>query len=325
MLKLNCCPGVNNKYNRLLPDSFVSNRPIRLIHLSTPNMILITGASGHLGQQIIDHLLPLLPEGERLAVSARKPEKLKHLEAQGIEVREADYNDKNSLIKAFRGVSKVLLISGHAPNEERTKQHKNAISAAVLAGTKHLCYTSFTHAVPESKFLFAEVHYKTEELLKNSGLTYTIIRNAWYADLLVEGIEQTLKSGKLEAAAANGLINSIPRAELALAIARVLASPNYGNTTLELTGPETFTYEEATAWISEAYQQEVNYVDVNSEQIRKLYGGDSSFGYEIQGIISSYEAMQANEYDYVSDDFEKVMGRKPQSVKEFFQQQAKKS
>lgn len=288
-------------------------------------MILVTGASGHLGQSIIEKLLPQLPEGENLAVGTRTPDKLKRLKDQGVEVREADYNNKNSLIAAFRGVSKVLLISGHAPNDERIKQHKNAISAAVLAGTKHLCYTSFTHPAPESRFLFAEVHYKTEELLKNSGLTYTIFRNAWYADLLVEGITQMLKSGKFEAAAGEGRINSIPRSEIAAVIAKVLASPGYGNSTFELTGPDTFTYEEATNWISEAYQKEVKYIDVNTEQIRKLYGGDTSFGFEMQGILSSYEAMQANEYDYVSDDFEKIMERKPMSVKEFIQQQAKQS
>lgn len=288
-------------------------------------MILISGASGHLGHSIVEQLLPKLPEGEKLVACSRSSEKLSHFKEQGVEVREADYDDKNSLIKAFRGVNKVLLISSHAPNEQRIQQHKNAVSAAVLAGTKHVCYTSFTNAVPESRFLFAEVHAKTEALLKSSGLTYTIFRNAWYADLFTEGIEQVLQQGKLEAAAGEGRINSIPRSEIAAAVSEVLSTNKYGNSTLELTGTETFSYEEVAAWISEAYQREVKYMDVNTEQIRKLYGGDAPFGFEIQGIISSYEAMQANEYNYVSDDFETIMGRKPMSVKEFIQKQAEQS
>ncbi|MDF9798431.1 NAD(P)H dehydrogenase (quinone) [Catalinimonas alkaloidigena] len=288
-------------------------------------MILITGASGHLGHAIADQLLPKLADGEKLVVSSRSPEKLSHFKALGVEVRAADFDDKNSLIKAFKGVNKVLLISGHAPNAHRIQQHKNAVSAAVLAGTQHVAYTSFFNAVPESRFLFAEVHAKTEALLKSSGLTYTIFRNAWYADLFTEGIEQILAQAKLEASAGEGKINSIPRAEIAAAIAEVLSTDKFGNSTLELTGPETFSYAEVADWLSEAYQKDIKYMNVNPEQVRKLYGGDSPFGFEIQGIISSYEAMQANEYDEVSDDFEKIMGRKPMSVKAFIQQQSRQS
>ena len=92
-----------------------------------------------------------------------------------------------------------------------------------------------------------------------------------------------------------------------------------------MTGPETFTYPEAVEWISEAYEQPVTYMDTNSEQVRKMYGGDSPFGYEINGILSSYEAMQAGEYDFVSEDFENIMGRKPMSVRDFIFQQAKQA
>jgi len=293
--------------------------------LPSTSMILITGATGNLGSLVVEKLSEKIVEGEKLAVSCRQPEKLEHLKERGIEVRYADYNDKNSLIQCFRGVKKVLFVSGHAANDERINQHKNVVSAAVLAGTKHLHYTSFINPAPYSKFTFAEVHQFTEELLKHSGLTYTIYRNSWYADLLLEGIEQTLESGKFMAAAGESRINSIPREEIANVLAKTLSVDRYGNSTFELTGPETFTYPEAVEWISEAYEQPVTYMDTNSEQVRKMYGGDSPFGYEINGILSSYEAMQAGEYDFVSEDFENIMGRKPMSVRDFIFQQAKQA
>lgn len=288
-------------------------------------MILITGASGKLGSLVLQKLTDQLPQDEQLIASSRHPEKIAHLNEKRVETRQADYADKNSLIRAFRGVRKVFFVSGMAPNEERLQQHKNVVSAAVLAGVRRVCYTSFFNASPSSEFLFAGVHHQTEGMLKNSGLTYTIFRNSWYADLLLEGIDQTLDSGTFKAAAGNARINSIPREEIANAAAKVLMADAFGNATYDMTGPETFSYSEAVAWISEAYGKTVKYVEENPEQIRKLYGGDEPNGYKINGILSSYQAMRAGEYETVSDDFEKIMGRKPQSVREFIQQQAEAS
>lgn len=288
-------------------------------------MILITGASGQLGSLVLKKVKDQLPEGEKLAAISRKAGKLAYLKKQGVETRQADYMDKNSLISAFRGVHKVFFVSGMAPGEERIQQHRNVVSAAVLAGVRHVCYTSFFNAGLASKFLFAGVHHHTEELLKGSGLTFTILRNSWYADLLLEDIAQTLALGTLKAGAGDARINSIPREEIANAAAKVLATDAYGNSTFDMTGPETFSYPEAVAWISEAYKKNISYVDVNLEQIRKLYGGDSPQGYMINGIISSYEAMKAGEYEVVSDDFEKIMDRKPQSVQAFIRQQAQQA
>ncbi|MFP4091004.1 MAG: SDR family oxidoreductase [Cyclobacteriaceae bacterium] len=286
-------------------------------------MLLVTAASGKLGSLVVENLKGQLPPGEELVVSSRHPEQLEDLAKEGIEIREAAYDDKNSMIKAFRGVRKALFISGYAPNEERMKQHRNVIGAAVLAGVKHLCYTSFVNATELSRFMFADVHRHTEDLLQHSGLTYTIVRNAWYADLLLEDIEQTLENSRLEAAAGEGKINSIPRIEIAHALARIMSESGHGNTTYELTGPETFSYEQAAEWLSEAFDQSVKYVESNSEKLRKLYGGDSPYGYEANAILSSYEAMKYNEYDFVTDDFEKIMGRKPMSVRDFIMEQSK--
>jgi NAD(P)H dehydrogenase (quinone) len=148
------------------------------------------------------------------------------------------------------------------------------------------------------------------------------VRNAWYADLLLEDIESTLESERLEAAAGEGRINSIPRLEIARALARIMCETGHGNTTYELTGTETFTYAEAAEWISEAFNRPVKYVESNTEKLRKLYGGSAPNGYQANAILSSYEAMRCNEYDFVTDDFEKIMGRKPMSVRDFIAEQA---
>lgn len=284
--------------------------------------ILITGGAGQLGRLIIQTLQKKKSEEQNIRVSTRNPDHAQDLISQGIEVRFGDYNNKNSMITAFKGADKALIISGYAPNEERIQQHHHAVSAALIAGVTHVHYTSFANAEKSSYFEFAKVHEDTENFIKKSGLTYTIYRNALYADLFLEGIDQAFSSGKFFAAAGEGKVNSIPREEIAEAIATTLLENGHSNSTYNLTGPETFTYTQAVQWISEAFGKPVRYVDIGLEEVRSFYSQGDPYSYELNAMISSYEAIQAGEYDYISDDFEKILGRKPMSVRAFFKEKA---
>jgi NAD(P)H dehydrogenase (quinone) len=102
-------------------------------------MILITGATGHLGSAAISHLLKNTAASNIVAF-ARDENKAKHLKEKGIEVRIGTYDDKSSLDLAMQGIEKVLLISGNAPS--RLQQHKNVVDAAKKAGIKHIVFTS---------------------------------------------------------------------------------------------------------------------------------------------------------------------------------------
>ncbi len=284
--------------------------------------IVITGGTGQLGRLVMASLQKRKSGEPTVSITTRSPEKAQDLAQQGIEVIFGDYDDKNSLITAFQDADKVLLISGHGPNEDRIRQHRTAISAALMAGVRQVHYTSFAHAEKHSYFEFAKVHAATETFLKRSGLTYTIFRNAFYADLFLEGIEQAFTSGKFFAAAGEGNINSIPREEIAEAIATVLTENRHGNTTYTLTGPETFTYAQAVGWLADAFHKPLRYVDMGLEEVRAFYAQGDPYSFELNGMVSSYQAMQAGEYDFITDDFEKITGRKPMTMKAFFQKAA---
>ena len=100
----------------------------------------------------------------------------------GVEVRRGNYSDPASLDTAFAGADKLLIVSypsiAHA---ERVANHKNAIDAAKRAGIKHVYYTSLAFA-SDSKAAVMQAHLDTEKYLKESGLTYTIIREGIYSE-----------------------------------------------------------------------------------------------------------------------------------------------
>jgi NAD(P)H dehydrogenase (quinone) len=105
--------------------------------------ILVTGATGHLGRGIVEHLLKLKPSSE-IAVLARDPAKAVDLSAKGVEVRRGDYFDLESLKRAFAGVGKLMFVSTVTFTDGLT-QHRNVVAAAKAAGVEHVHYTSIQH------------------------------------------------------------------------------------------------------------------------------------------------------------------------------------
>src|SRR5687768_1781638 len=104
-------------------------------------MILVTGATGHLGKAAAEFLLKKTAPSN-IAVLARDAARVSDLVSRGVEVRKADYSDYASLLKAFKGVDKLYFVSG-TDVINRQQQQANVVKAAIEAGVKHVLYTSF--------------------------------------------------------------------------------------------------------------------------------------------------------------------------------------
>ena len=231
-------------------------------------MYLVTGASGHLGQLVISNLLEIhkIPASKIIATS-RKPETLATLKARGVDVRAADFDDTANLVKAFKGATRLLLISTDAMDRpgHRFEQHKNAIAAAEKAGVEHVLYTSMPK--PEtSAVLFAPDHLGTEKALAASGLKgWTVLRNNWYFENLLHSLPHAIKSGTWYTAAGEGKIAHIAREDLARAAAAALASDNGGKNTYTLTGAQEYTTGEIAKLVSDAVGKPISVVQVPLE------------------------------------------------------------
>ena len=163
--------------------------------------LLVTGASGHLGRQVVELLLDT--HAGHIIATTRNPEKLADLAARGVEVRGADFDDPESLPAAFAGAERLLLISTDAADgtDRRARQHIHAVKAAEQAGVAHVLYTSLINPGPESPILIAPDHAATEQALAESALDWTVLRNNMYTDYLLQSLPQAVASGKLTAAA----------------------------------------------------------------------------------------------------------------------------
>ncbi|HEJ9395165.1 TPA: SDR family oxidoreductase [Proteus mirabilis] len=219
-------------------------------------MIAITGATGLLGQHVIENLLQTVPANQIVAF-ARDVKKGSSLSQKGVLVRQADYNDKASLITALQGVDKLLLISSSEVGK-RTIQHRNVIEAAKSADVQFIAYTSILHADRSPLSLHVE-HVETEKMLADSGISYTLLRNGWYTENYLASVPVALEHGVFLGAAGDGKIASATRADYALAAARVISEEGHIGKVYELAGDEAWTLEQLAKELTKQSGKQVIY------------------------------------------------------------------
>ncbi|WP_374517868.1 SDR family oxidoreductase [Undibacterium squillarum] len=210
-------------------------------------MFAITGASGQLGRLVIAQLLKTVPASQLIAI-VRKPSSVVDLAAQGVQVRQADYNDSGAMQAALEGVQRLLLISSSEIGQ-REAQHRNVIQAAKAAGVQLIAYTSLLHA-DRSPLALAQEHVATEQILRDSGIAHAILRNGWYTENYLGSLPVVLQYGAVLGASGEGRISSASRADYAAAAAAVLQDANAGGKVLELAGDTSYSLGELAAEIA---------------------------------------------------------------------------
>ncbi|TKV10708.1 SDR family oxidoreductase [Citrobacter sp. wls615] len=223
-------------------------------------MIAITGATGQLGQHVIESLLKTVPASQIVAI-VRNPAKATALSQQGITVRQADYSDEAAFTTALQGIDKLLLISSSEVGQ-RAPQHRNVINAAKAAHVKFIAYTSLLHA-DTSPLGLADEHVATEKMLAESGIAYALLRNGWYTENYLASAPAALEHGVFIGAAGEGKIASATRADYAAAAARVISEEGHAGKTYELAGDAGWTLSQLAAELAKQSGKKVVYQNLS--------------------------------------------------------------
>ncbi|MCK2154659.1 SDR family oxidoreductase [Citrobacter braakii] len=223
-------------------------------------MIAITGATGQLGQHVIETLLKTIPASQIVAI-VRNPAKATALSQQGITVRQADYSDEAAFTTALQGIDKLLLISSSEVGQ-RAPQHRNVINAAKAAHVKFIAYTSLLHA-DRSPLGLADEHVATEKMLAESGIAYALLRNGWYTENYLASAPAALEHGVFIGAAGEGKIASATRADYAAAAARVISEDGHAGKIYELAGDAGWTLSQLAAELAKQSGKKVVYQNLN--------------------------------------------------------------
>tara|TARA_R110002020_G_scaffold47905_3_gene136846 strand:- start:3792 stop:4670 length:879 start_codon:yes stop_codon:yes gene_type:complete len=286
-------------------------------------MILVTGATGKYGSKAIAHLLDKGAAVKDIAALVRKDEDFKSFEEQGIQVRKGDYSDVGSLVDAFAGVDKLLLVSSsdRGAVENRTKHHINAITAAKKAKVGHVVYTSFVRTEGHEKSAiaaFQNSHLESERFLKESGLTYTILQNGIYQEMILAFVgEKVAETGTILFPAQDGRAGWVLRDELAEAAAVVLTTTGHDNSSYNLTNNTSVGFEQIAAYISETLHKKIDYRSPIIDDFRNLLQEAGVPEMYIGMLIMWGTGVAEGMMDLEDTTLETLLGRKPITVQQF--------
>jgi NAD(P)H dehydrogenase (quinone) len=279
--------------------------------------IVITGASGQLGRLTAELVLDRVPAPE-VILTTRRPEALSDLAERGATVRPADFDRSETLAEAFAGGEKLLLISTNDLGR-RTAQHRAAIEAARDAGVRHLVYTSYLNPVQENPAVITPSHRDTEWALRESGLAWTALRHAFYAEYQVPAGAQALATGQLIHNNGDGKTAYVSREDCAAAAAAVLTTEGHEGRAYDITGPESLSQGDVAALLSEVSGRPVEAVAVDDEAFVQ---GLTAAGVPdpVAREFASYgRAVREGYLGEASGAVENLTGRPPRSLREVFE------
>ncbi|MEV0718222.1 NAD(P)H-binding protein, partial [Asanoa sp. NPDC050611] len=220
---------------------------------------------------------------------------------------EAEYGDADAARAALSGVDTLFMVSA-AEEADRVTKHLTFIDAAIAAGVKHLVYTSFVGAAPDSTFTLARHHYATEQHIHASGLSHTILRDNLYLDFL----PNLAVDGVIRGPAGEGRLAGVARDDVADVAVAVLGEPGrHAGETYELTGPFAITLEEAAATMTAVFNRAFRYEEETLEQAYASRAGYGAPAWQVDGWVSTYTAIAHGDLAEVSDCVERIAGHPP--------------
>ncbi|HEX3836944.1 MAG TPA: SDR family oxidoreductase [Steroidobacteraceae bacterium] len=293
---------------------------------------MVTGASGAFGRMAAERLLSTV-EPSQLVLVTRHPDALADFAARGASVRFGDFDKPESLPAAFAAADRLLLISTLDVGARRRQQHQTAIDAAVAAGVRHVIYTSSVGIHPRSPAFVIEDHRFTEEALRRSGLQFTFMRDAQYAEVITTMIAPgAVASGEWLSSAADGCMAFISKQDCVESAVAVLTTPGHEGAVYEITGPELLTFGDCARIAAEVSGKPIRFANVSHEVMQARFDAAGVPRRHIEGTLHeqagawgseemmSYERAIREGYFAVASHHVKLLtGRPARSLREVYE------
>jgi NAD(P)H dehydrogenase (quinone) len=269
-------------------------------------MLALTGSTGAVGGLVARALADLAP---RLVV--RDPSRAPDL---GLELRKANYADRDAAIAALEDVDVLFMVSASEARDRRD-QHRAFVSAAAASGVRHVVYTSFAGAASDATFTLGRDHHDAEQAIRESGMTFTFLRDNFYADVLPMFADG---SGVIRGPAGHGRVAAVARREVADVASAVLREPTaHADATYLLTGPEALTLTEVAERAGIVLGRELRYVEETVEEAyasrRAAYDAED---WQLDAWVSTYTAIADGSCATVTDDVVRVTGHPARTLEQ---------
>ncbi|PPJ22582.1 NAD(P)-dependent oxidoreductase [Nocardia nova] len=270
--------------------------------------IVITAASGRLGRLAVLAVLDRDVDPADVVAGARDLAKVADLAERGVRTAVIDYDEPATVEKAVSQGDTLALVSG-TDLTNRDRQHAEVIAAATKAGAARIVYTSGLKA-DDTPLPIAAMHLPTEQVVRASGVPFTILRNGWYSENYARDIPTARETGVLLSSTGEGVVASASRQDLAEAIAVVATSDGHEGKTYELSGDTAWNYDELAAALSEVLGREVIHRNVSTEEHRAILAGAGVPEQFVEMGVAVDAGLGAGAMGFRNGDLSRLIGRR---------------
>lgn len=277
------------------------------------NRILVTGASGRAGREMVKRLRM---NGARVRAAIHYPDHDAESRADAVEYVEVDFDHPETLDTAFRGIDKAVLITP----EEATMvgMTANLLAAAERAGVGCLLRVSFIHADAGIGGRLLRWHHEAEELVAASSIPSTCLRpNSYMQNFVTMYAPSIFTRGAFFTPMGRGRISYVDGRDVAEAAVEILLGSGHEGVTYSLTGPEPLSHEEIAEILSRETGQAIRYVDVGEEDACMALERRGASPDLVEALCELWLAMRHDEFAPTSDGVERVTARSPRRFADF--------
>jgi uncharacterized protein YbjT (DUF2867 family) len=280
-------------------------------------MILVTGASGTVGSEVLKQLRE---QGAEVRAAFHSAEKAARAQKQGIDSVVLDYADRASTAAALKGVDNVFLLGPTVPNQSELES--NVVEEAKKAGVRHIVKLSVLDAAGE-KYTFAKWHRAVEKTIERSGLQYTFLRcNEFMQNTLTYYVGTIKSEGAFYLPTKDSKNSVIDVRDIAAVAVKVLTASGHENKVYELTGPEALSHEQIAQKLSAAVGKQIKYVDISPAAFKEGAVAAGIPGWYAEALLNLYQSYLAGGAQQVTRDVERVTGKGPRSFDQFAREHA---
>lgn len=272
-------------------------------------MILVTGATGNIGRQVLRYLLF---NDIKVRALVRTADTFNAGRSDLLEVAVGSFENLASLDAAMVGITTLLLLG--RDNPDQVAQHDNVMQAAQRAGVKRIVKLSAFAASPKSPLASMRWHAATEAHLEKSGLELTYLRPHLYMQNLLRHGPQVASEHCLVAPMGSAAFALVDTRDVAEACARVLVEEGHAGRVYTLTGPGAISYETVAAQLSELLGKDIGYRAANPADYRQQLQAAGMAAWRAADLAHIADAYVAASKSHVTGDVEGLLGRPPRNL-----------
>ena len=275
-------------------------------------MILLTGATGKTGSATAK---ALNEKGKTFRALIRNDEKRGDIESLGGEVVIGSIENKEAVDQSMVDVETALILLPNSENQ--LSLEKQLVDSAKQAGAKRVVKMSSIEATPDAMSPIPKLHLESEEYIKQSGLSWTMIKPNFYMQNLLASAGTIKDQGKIFLPMGEGKTGMIDTTDVGKVLAKVLSEDGHESMNHEITGPEILSFNEVAEIFSKGLDKQVDYVDVPLAAYKETLGQFLTNQWHLDAVIDLFKGIADGGIEEKTDTYSELMGESPKSLSEF--------